>query len=273
MSDHHLNHIILSEALQDLPIGPLRFLEQTGSTNDESARWAESGAPDLALVVADEQTAGRGRLSRRWFTPPGAALAFSLVLYPPEQEDWLLPRYTALGALAVCTALQQSYNLPAQIKWPNDILVAGQKLAGVLAEACWQGEALAYLILGIGINVFPHAIPPASALRFPATCLLDCLSQAGYQHITIHREILLRQVLEQLLTWKTHLNEPRFLHAWESNLAFRDQEVIITTVNGSGITEIEGRLIGLDERGALKLLSPRGQIITVLSGDLHTWRS
>src|SRR5512147_1345877 len=114
----------LQALLSGLPLGAVRYFDTVGSTNDLAARWADDGAPDLSLVAADEQTAGRGRLGRRWITPPGAALAFSLVLTDIRQADIL--RYTALGALAVCDALNLTFSPlpPAQIKWPNDVIAS-----------------------------------------------------------------------------------------------------------------------------------------------------
>src|SRR5512141_2769024 len=110
----------LSAALAGLPLGGLRFFTTIGSTNDEALAWAAEGAPDQSLVVADEQTAGRGRAGRRWHTPPGAALAISLILRPTPVERTLPARTTGLAALAItqcCTAM----NLQASIKWPNDV--------------------------------------------------------------------------------------------------------------------------------------------------------
>lgn len=91
---------ILEQSLSTLPLGATRFFDSIGSTNDEALRWARAGAPHLALVVADEQTAGRGRLGRRWYTPAGSALAFSLVLLPESLPTNSLTRLTAQGALA-----------------------------------------------------------------------------------------------------------------------------------------------------------------------------
>ena len=147
----------LEECLDGLPLGPLRYLEQAGSTNDEAVNWADAGAPDLALVIADEQTAGRGRHGRRWFTPPGSALAFSLVLRDnlwtgtlessPQAFQMVLSRLTALGAIAVSQALRQSLGLESQIKWPNDILLDRRKVSGVLTEAQWLGNQPIAIIL------------------------------------------------------------------------------------------------------------------------------
>jgi BirA family biotin operon repressor/biotin-[acetyl-CoA-carboxylase] ligase len=139
--------------LKDLPVGEIRCFEQIGSTNDEAARLVAQGAPHLTLVIAEEQTAGRGRGGNTWYSPAGASLAFSLILYPHHLEPYLLPRLTALGALAVKDALNKLYDLPAQIKWPNDVLVHRQKVCGVLAEAQFDGDQVKALVLGIGINV------------------------------------------------------------------------------------------------------------------------
>ena len=158
---HPMNQSLLETRLADLPLGGIRYFERIGSTNDEAAAWLKQGCPDLALVVADAQSAGRGRAGRKWFTPPGAGLAFSLVLRAGDATRQLLAqgntaRLNGLGALAVCQALQEQHSLPAQIKWPNDVIVNGRKLAGVLAEAHWLGSELSAVVLGIGINLAPH---------------------------------------------------------------------------------------------------------------------
>jgi len=130
----------LQNQLADLPLGQVAYFRVVGSTNSEAMRWIEGGVPHLSLVAADEQTAGRGRSDRTWQTVPGAALAFSLVIRPPENGMISASRLTGLGALAVCDVLRSDYGLPAKIKWPNDVLCGGKKLAGVLVEAQWQAD-------------------------------------------------------------------------------------------------------------------------------------
>lgn len=258
--------------LADLPLGDLRIFDTVDSTNDELARWAGQGAPDLALVIADAQTAGRGRQGRHWFTPPQAALAFSLLLRHPLEAGDHFPapqtaasdqvgRLTALGALAVCQALESQYHLPAQIKWPNDVLLSGKKAAGILAEAQWENDRLLAVILGLGVNISPAAVPPATSLIYPATCVETVL---GYP---VDRLNFLHAILAQILQWKDRLAEPAFLRAWEDRLAFRGEWV---TVSGeTGQPTYPARLLGLDEQGCLKLQDPLGRPVTLRVGELH----
>lgn len=258
----------LERVLVDLPLGPLRYFDQIDSTNAEALRWALEGAPHLSLVVADEQTAGRGRMGRRWFTPPGSALAFSLVLRPELLHSPIAPptRLTALGALAVCSALRSRYRFEAQIKWPNDVLAGGRKLAGVLVEADWLGDQIQAAVLGIGINVARDSVPPAEALLFPATCVEAAVGEQSADDKGIDRWTLLRSVLEAFLDWLPGLNSPEFLSAWESRLAYRGKRVRIVQ---EGTPAIEGQLLGLAEDGALRLGLPSGGEIAVQAGDLH----
>jgi BirA family transcriptional regulator, biotin operon repressor / biotin---[acetyl-CoA-carboxylase] ligase len=263
-------------SLSDLPLGPIRYYETIGSTNDEAAAWIEAGARDLSLVVADEQTRGRGRLQRRWFTSPQAGLALSLVLrqsqpVDPEASSHLLSRLTGLGAVGVSAALQASCQLEAQIKWPNDVLLKGRKVAGILAEATWRGDLLEGVVLGIGVNVSPQAVPPETELNFPATSVeaetgapVDCLA-------------LLHAILEKIIFWRLRLATPEFLQAWELHLAYKGEWVRIMNF---GLTRLpaeaagpetfrEGQLLGLDPSGGLRLRDRSGQAITLYSGEIH----
>ena len=250
----------LQALLSDLPLGSVRYFATVGSTNDLAARWAEAGAPDLSLVAADEQTAGRGRLNRRWITPPGSALAFSLILKEASKADIL--RYTALGALAVCDALNAALPpmLPAQIKWPNDVIATRRKLAGVLAEAHWQGETLTAVILGIGINVAPPSVPPDEQLNYPATCVEAVVENA------VDRWGLLHAVLDRLLTWRRRLGSTEFVMAWGARLAFRGEWV---QVSFEGQPPLEGQVLGLTADGRLRLRDRQGALHELNGGELN----
>ncbi len=270
-----MNQVSLEVKLADLRLGSVRFFEKTSSSNDEAARWIEEGAPDLALVVADQQTAGRGRMGRSWHTPAGASLAFSLVLYPDQEGAYVLPRLTALGALAVCDALHMLYGLSPKIKWPNDVLLERRKVSGVLVEAQWSGSQMSALILGIGINVAPASVMEDTRLRFPATCVE---SIAGHP---VERVELLHGVLANLLEWRPRLASQAFLQAWEERLAFRGEWVQVSPgqspgkdglpkdLEGLPIPVHEGQVIGLAPDGSLRLKTRAGETVLIHVGEVR----
>jgi BirA family biotin operon repressor/biotin-[acetyl-CoA-carboxylase] ligase len=121
-----MDQLSLQKRLSDLPLGEIRYFEQVGSTNDLALDWANQSAPDFSLVIANEQTAGRGRAGRKWSTPPNSGLALSLILHPSTTEQASPLLFTGLGALGLVQALKK-YSLPAQIKWPNDVLLNGKR--------------------------------------------------------------------------------------------------------------------------------------------------
>ena len=248
-------------ALRDLPLGGLRVYRRIGSTNDAALAWAQEAAPDLALVVTDEQTAGRGRAGRWWYTPPGKALAFSLVLRPiPEEVAWA-SRLAGLGCLAVTDALAD-FGLEAAIKWPNDVLLGGRKVAGVLAESSWTGDSLNATILGVGINVLEGSAPSSGTI-FPATTLESEMGRPP------SRLRLLRACISALLVWRSQLTSDRFWRVWQSRLAYAGKTVILTA---PGRQNLEAVLIGLERDGSLLLQTEDGPL-HVQAGDIHLRRT
>lgn len=269
----------ISSSLADLHLPAIRYFDSLDSTNDEARRWIDDGAPTGALIIANEQTAGRGRLGRRWSTPPGAGLAFSLALLSPPLEPSNLSRLVGLGALAVCDALHKEYDLPAQIKWPNDILISRRKVAGVLVESLWNGQVLKAAIVGIGINIAPnsinaHDLPPAE-LNFPAACIEDAIGHP------VSRIDVLHAVLYEFMQALPGISGSGFIEQWESRLAFRDQWVELSPAPpghsldhsagkvGVSASRIMGKVCGLAQDGSLKLVTRDGEIITVDSGEIH----
>jgi BirA family biotin operon repressor/biotin-[acetyl-CoA-carboxylase] ligase len=264
-----MNQQILASRLAGLPLGGIRYYESIGSTNDAAADWAEGGAVDCSLVIANEQTNGRGRAGRKWFTYPGTGLAFSLILRPSSKEekeiDTLTTRFTGLGALAVSQVLQGHYSLPAQIKWPNDVLVNRKKISGILAEAYWNGDRLSTLVLGIGINIATNAIPPDGTLIYPATSLSKEVNHS------IDRIALLEDVLAAIIQWRDDLLEDKFHQVWESNLAYRNEWVRILAPSQkeqeTGSLYV-GRIQGLNPDGALRLKTKTGDEIVLQQGEI-----
>ena len=260
-----MDQVALEKSLANLDLGSLRYTKRTGSTNTDAAEWAEQGAPDMSVVIADEQTAGRGRLQRRWFTPPGSALAFSMILQARHLPEGIPLSYlTALGALAVNDALCQDYHLRAEIKWPNDVLLERRKVAGILAETVWQGDRLSTVVLGIGVNVTDGAIPENIALHFPATWV------DAHLDAPVERLSLLYNILHRLLQWKTQLAKFTFREAWEASLAFRDEWVYLISSQESDASMVrEGQVLGLEVDGRLRLRDRAGGIFTAHSGEIR----
>jgi BirA family biotin operon repressor/biotin-[acetyl-CoA-carboxylase] ligase len=145
-------------------------LDTVGSTNTVARELAERGEPEGLVVTAEEQTAGRGRMGRQWRVPRGTSLQLSLLLRPPLAPEHA-PRLTIMAGLAVARTLERAYGLGCALKWPNDVLLNGKKVAGILSEASMQGDALAFVILGIGVNLnyamneFPEFVPFATTVQ------------------------------------------------------------------------------------------------------------
>jgi BirA family biotin operon repressor/biotin-[acetyl-CoA-carboxylase] ligase len=251
---------LITDTLTSIPLGGIRYFDTIGSTNDEALDWASEGAADLSLVISDEQTAGRGRFGRKWYTPAGTALAFSLILRPTTAELEHSTRITGLGALAITDTLRK-LGLTPQIKWPNDILLDGQKVAGILVEANWLGDQFDASVLGIGINVMKATVPPPGTINFPATSIEDKVDR-----IPINRIELLKAVLSAIVNWREKLGTDEFMQEWENSLAFRGQRILVSRDGGAQIT---GELIGLNPSGNLQIRTPQGEMQEIHFGEIH----
>ncbi|MBI4321399.1 MAG: biotin--[acetyl-CoA-carboxylase] ligase [Chloroflexi bacterium] len=128
------------------------YLRSTSSTNEVAKELAGDGAPEGTVVLAGEQTAGRGRLGRAWYSPRGGSVLLSIIFRPrfAPTELFLL---TMLTASAVCRAVEETAGLACSLKWPNDVQIGGRKVCGILAEAAIEGDALAFAVVGVGLNV------------------------------------------------------------------------------------------------------------------------
>lgn len=254
-----MNQNELKKSLSRLALGDIKYFESIGSTNDEALAWAADNAHDLSLVIADEQTAGRGRLDRKWFTPKGTALALSLILRPTAEEKPHLSRTVGLAALAVTESLR-ARGLDAQIKWPNDVLIYGRKVCGILVESVWSGEDVDCAVIGIGVNVLKESVPPAENLLFPATSIEQELGQSP------DRVDVLSGILAAFLSLRPRLTSDEFLSQWMGLLAFQGETVQVETAN---MPPVSGKISGLDPDGSLRLLNEHGETVTVRFGDVR----
>ena len=256
-------------------------LPSTGSTNDVAKDLAARGAPEGTVVLAEEQVAGRGRMGRRWFAPPGTCLLLS-ILFRPHLPPTQAQRLTMLCALAAADAVEQVAGLQASIKWPNDLIVKAQiskpkgqgpkpktqspkpkaqnwkKLAGVLTETGVLGERLEFVVVGIGINVNvePEVLP---ALAPGATSVL---AEVGRP---VDREALLVALLSGVERRYEALRDGAGPHReWAARLATLGQPVEATTSEGvlTGVAE------SVDADGALLLRTPSGALHRLLAGDV-----
>jgi BirA family biotin operon repressor/biotin-[acetyl-CoA-carboxylase] ligase len=245
--------------LQDTPVTELRYFDTVGSTNDIATQWIESGASDFSLVVADQQNAGRGRMQRKWVTNPGSALAFSLILRLMPEEVPHVGLMPFLAAVSVSSALEQLYQLKPKIKWPNDILLNGKKTAGILVESVWKDVGQVSVVIGIGVNITPAALPPVENLNLQATCVEEAVGRP------LDRWQLLSAILDSLHQWRSDIGRESLIDYINLRLAYKEQHVRIIENFGA---ELHGQLIGIDPSGALLIKSDSG-IILINIGDVH----
>jgi BirA family biotin operon repressor/biotin-[acetyl-CoA-carboxylase] ligase len=233
----------------------IRFFEEVDSTNRVAAEWAGEGAAEGSLVVADHQTAGRGRLDRKWFSPPGSSLLFSVVLRPSiVVEDLGLLNLAA--AAAVCGAVAEE-GVDPRVKWPNDVVLGGRKVGGILAEASLELNRAISVILGIGLNV---NIPED---EFPPEIRETAGSISSFSGKTHDRITLLTAFLRHFGRFYDGLpgRPPEWiLNSYRQLCATLGQKVRVDLQNGS----LEGTAVDIHTSGGLILDS--GEVIRV--GDV-----
>jgi BirA family biotin operon repressor/biotin-[acetyl-CoA-carboxylase] ligase len=236
--------------------GRVLYYASIDSTNVAAKALAAEGAAEGTLVIAEEQTAGRGRLDRRWLAPPGTSLLFSLI-FRPQLEIARAAALTMICGLGVREAIRELTALPAQLKWPNDILLHGRKAGGILTELSTSGEHLQWVVVGIGLNVnLPVAVLPA---EFGATSLQHELGQP------ISRVRLLQQTLLRIEQRYVKLQAGQWpAHQWSAALETLGQRVQLYTAEGA----VEGLAEAVDDEGALLLRLDDGELRTVAVGDI-----
>jgi BirA family biotin operon repressor/biotin-[acetyl-CoA-carboxylase] ligase len=219
---------------------------------------ADRGAPEGRVVVANAQSAGRGRQGRCWVSPPGAGLYVSAVLKPPEHA---LPLLTIAAGVAVAEGIQSATGLAADVKWPNDVYAHGRKVAGILAEASSSNRAgaIQHVVVGAGINVMPASYPPDVAGR--ATSLEAELGRP------VDRGLVLAEYLCGLAARYTDLQEGRagaVVGAWRARAAATLGRRV--QWEGAGSTR-DGVALDIDETGALVVGTTAGPV-RVTAGEV-----
>jgi BirA family biotin operon repressor/biotin-[acetyl-CoA-carboxylase] ligase len=256
-----LTSLELTSGLRTKRIGcQITSVRQTESTNLLAFRLAENSAREGTVVIAEAQTDGKGRLGRRWESPPGVNLYCSVILRPP-MSPVMAPQLTFLSAVAVARAIEEVVRLHPTIKWPNDILLHGQKVAGLLNEMSAETDTIHCVVLGIGVNINMLREQFPSDLRQPATSLL---LEKG---VSVNRVDFARALLTSLDV----LYDDYLCHGFT---AIREEWLSRSTVQGRrvrvsfGNWGTDGVVTGVDNDGALLLARKDGTPERVLAGDV-----
>jgi BirA family transcriptional regulator, biotin operon repressor / biotin---[acetyl-CoA-carboxylase] ligase len=230
-----------------------RFYQQADSTNEIALEWLREDALTGSVVVADEQLKGRGRKGRSWHTPPGVALAVSVILHPPPET---LNRVSMLGALALCE-LVENLGIPnVGVKWPNDVQINGLKVSGVLPENEWNGDNLVGVVLGMGLNV--RVDFAGSELENTAVSVESAVGKP------VDRLQLLVNLLSRVDEWSARLDSAALYDAWKNRLTTIGQTVTVNNVEST----VHGVAEAVDEQGALLVRDHQGVLHRVIAGDI-----
>jgi BirA family transcriptional regulator, biotin operon repressor / biotin---[acetyl-CoA-carboxylase] ligase len=238
----------------------IRVFQETTSTNDIIEKLARDGVKEGAVVFAESQTKGRGRLGRKWMSPAGKGLWFSVLLRPdlrPQQATQL----TVAAATALVRAVESETGLKAGIKWPNDLLVRGKKIAGILTELNAELDRVKYIVLGIGVDV------NQTANEFPADLRKIATSLKAEADAPVSRPELAVAILRELDHDYARVCSGRFAAVadeWESYCTTIGQRVAIRI----GDRQVSGRAESLGEDGALILRTDHGHLETIIGGDV-----
>jgi BirA family biotin operon repressor/biotin-[acetyl-CoA-carboxylase] ligase len=232
----------------------LLYYPELSSTMDEAAKLGEGDAEEGAVVVAEIQSAGRGRQGRSWVSQPGNLLVS--VLFRPTLDA--LPFISIIGGIAAARAVRKITGLDVKIKWPNDLMIEGRKVAGILAESAIAGDSVWYAVLGVGMNVSLNTDQTVEISSFA----VSVNAAAGRE---VPREDLLRQFLMDLDALYLDLGQGDSpIEEWQGMLSTTGQRLVATWGNDTyvGIAE------GTDELGNLLLRQDDGTVLTLTAGDV-----
>ena len=256
MIESDLDVELLKRALSDCVIGRQIFhYGSLGSTMDETRKLAEQGAPEGTVVIAEEQTAGRGRFNRAWISPYGQNLSFSVLLRPAPAQ---LPSMNMAATIAVARAVASVTMLKTTVKWPNDVRIDGRKIAGILIETAIEAGEVRHAIVGIGVNV------NMDTSRFPeiASIATSVFNEIGSK---ADRTEALRLILKNFDgLYRTVRDGGSLTQEWAAIL-----ETLGRTVQVRWHDQIvEGKAEAVDEQGNLILRRPDGSTFTAVAGEV-----
>lgn len=250
--------------------------ELTDSTSNDISRLALQGAPEGTIVTADMQTAGKGRRGRSWEVPAGTSLLFSMLLRPKLSPD-AAPQITLLMAMAVTKAVRELTGLESKIKWPNDVVVNGKKVCGILTEMQLKNGAIDHVVVGTGINMNQTSIP--EVLEQSATSLWlekkklvaearDIFFEQGQDTPLLDRDELLGKVLEAFEGYYACFLQTEdlteLMAEYNEQLVSLNKEVKVLDPKG----EFTGISKGINEKGELLVERPSGEVTAIYAGEV-----
>lgn len=260
-----IDALLLVKTLKTKTIGRnLKVLDSTVSTQEEARELAEAGAPEGTLVIAEEQTGGKGRMGRKWFSPKGKGISMSVVLRPKQPMHYM-PQLTLLTGVAVCRAVRRVTGVMAGMKWPNDLLVDGRKISGILLESATEDEYVRYCIAGIGISAnqdhedYPEELKPiATSLKI----------EKGEKIDRIQLIAAIWEEFEALYALYQQEGFAPIASLWEALSVTLGKTVNVTIASGP----VTGKAEKLDPSGALLVVTEDGRRVPVFSGDVELGR-
>lgn len=237
----------------------VHYFEELGSTNIQAKLEAESGAAEGMLVVADMQTAGRGRRGRTWNSPAGINVYFTLILKPSYAPD-KASMVTLLMALAVAEGICVTCGVEAKIKWPNDVVVNGKKVCGILTEMSAERGSIHYVVIGVGVNVGLQEFPP-EIKNFATSLQAECGRE-------VPKAVLIANIMRSFEKYYENFRRNTDLggirEKYNSLLVNRDREVRVLDPKG----EYQGIALGIDEKGELLVERQDGSVAKVYAGEV-----
>lgn len=239
-------------------LSKIHFFSETGSTNFEAVELGKMGAPHGTLVVAEAQSAGRGRLGRHWDSPAGRGLYFSLLLRP-DLEAAQAPLTTLAAGLGLAQAIRGLGVRELILKWPNDLMVAKKKLGGILTEMYHSGSKVGFLVVGVGINVSQTAADFSPQVASLATSL-------GQIGVTVDRAELLQRLIPAVLGEVNRLAREGavgLIQRWEQDSGMLGLEIAYEC---DGRRD-QGRVLGLAADGKLRVAGRGGKVAELLAED------